>query len=835
MLKRIKKKMNNQGSSFVMVVITLAFVAILVASIIVAVGYSYRLKSLDLNNKNNFYYVERALDEMNSGIGTITMDSLKTAYNDTLDTIVYFDTDKNAYVTRDEDEANLIMKDKFMNLLKDNDALSSAKIYDTLNSFITDQYSASNEDGIKLLKPSEVDPSTPALKIEYVYENPDATYKVINSIVIKNVTVTRKTPKGYKQSITVDLKIDKPNFDVSFSDSTSHHSDLYDFAMLADMGIEATNNSNVVVSGNVYAGSDYYNKSYNQSDATKVSSYDVASQKYLECDGLTYRSKYSGILVDGSKMTIQSNKVIVPGTISAYNVGDLVLSGKSDGKIIESQIWCDNIVLGGYSDINNNASSMTIVGDIYASDDLEVNSNYSNIAIRGKYYGYNFSTTADVNNLSESSKVNSDLTKKHMNSSSIVVNGQNATLDLSKLNSLVVAGRSYIETSKTTSAGLDDAGVYNETYTYSPVDDYMTGESISVKSNQLAYIDEGYSIDEMTNIGLLFFDAYMKNKGYKYDEIFADPEVLPYSISGNVYYFYNFKSPEVKDEFIRWYASIMEKNGEGSYKEVYAQYFTDITNYKDFTIGDVILPETNGVTDLSKVYSTGALSIKTGTTLNITAPENKLDIMSDLGVVNNKSGSYSELYTMNLELNNKYRQMKYVLNDINDSEDAAALATLTDMDITPLTYYIDFASINNGNIKETDVELKSGYHVWISKSDINVDASDAKDGVVKGIIITMGDVTFDKEIDRFEGMIISGSKIKVDSDVDGLSLVSNPEIIRAMLFECENNTDYSYICKAFKKYLEDSNSSENSGSTENINNIVYSDITCFENWKRNVE
>ena len=69
-------------------------------------------------------------------------------------------------------------------------------------------------------------------------------------------------------------------------------------------------------------------------------------------------------------------------------------------------------------------------------------------------------------------------------SSSIVINGKNTTLDLSGVRKIMLAGRSYIGTSKVKSVNGE-----------SNSNDVMMGESITVKGTQLAYLLPSELID----------------------------------------------------------------------------------------------------------------------------------------------------------------------------------------------------------------------------------------------------------------------------------------------------------------------------------------------------
>ena len=73
LISKIKNKINNSGSSLVLVIVALAFVGILTGALLTAVAYVYRLKLYDYNAKSNFYYLEQAMDEVYSGLGSQTM------------------------------------------------------------------------------------------------------------------------------------------------------------------------------------------------------------------------------------------------------------------------------------------------------------------------------------------------------------------------------------------------------------------------------------------------------------------------------------------------------------------------------------------------------------------------------------------------------------------------------------------------------------------------------------------------------------------------------------------------------------------------------------------
>ena len=240
MMKKIKKKLNNQGNTFIMVVVSLSFLAILTASLLVAIALCYRLKIMDINSRDNFYYLEQAMDEIYAGVGKDAMDNLNQAYSDTLEVIVYYDTDSKSYVTMDNEVANRIMKKTYMKLVKDK-ATSKYTTKDEalarIKSFISNPYDA----------------STNAEGVQCTIANVDLSEKDNDNLTILNLELSRTAKysatglgqrgktDSFTQKISTDLVIGEPQFDVSFNTIEASLNDLFSFSMIADKGVDIRN------------------------------------------------------------------------------------------------------------------------------------------------------------------------------------------------------------------------------------------------------------------------------------------------------------------------------------------------------------------------------------------------------------------------------------------------------------------------------------------------------------------------------------------------------------------------------------------------------------------
>ena len=601
---KLRSRCKNVGSGVVLVIVAIGFIGILVGSMLTAVGYAYRLKLYDYNAKDNFYYLEQAMDEIYTGVGNFSLSIMSDSYTSILD---------NMGVDADSTEMNNDFKRLFMKSLASSDQFSEDKVADFLRSYV------SNTD--VMLVSDDTHHTVPAvlcfdLSGDPVYPTEFDT-KEIGSIVIKNVTLTRtgtykrSTANGdFEQTISADITVVRPDFEMSFKTLNLNYSALFDFAMVADNGIEiyapgGDNNKDISISGNIYAAADFYDKEYNKKSKA-VSGYSSNSQvigvdenKYYSTggntkdaetdtivgsqgvasvvrsgkgssavtyynfdnasvssntthtnaasfakngvtttyDGVSEQSLYSGLYVKNANVILQSSEVIVPGTIAVLadsgNNSSLTIYGKSGASVAESDVWTDNIVLGnkdvdfggstwgtktvegesqaavGKDVINSKYPKLLARANLHVRDDMELNADGASVELAGHYYGFGNGTKADARKYLTSATGNSlvdqttfsyldGTTRKnraHFNSSAIVVNGQDVSLSLEKLSTLFLAGRTYIELSRnkapastdTTGTGTQSAVVTSTQRNKDDFDDYRTGESLSLKSSQIAY------------------------------------------------------------------------------------------------------------------------------------------------------------------------------------------------------------------------------------------------------------------------------------------------------------------------------------------------------------
>lgn len=933
MNKRKKHRKVNRGNSFIIVITTISFLAVLTTSLLVAVAACFRIKAYDINSRDNFYYLEQAMDEIYDGVGDIAMKHLNEAYNETAEVMVYYDPVNKAYVTMSDSDANKLMEANFKKKLSDDTSLSAANKVATLKGMISYPYVAgTRDDGVKL-SVGNIAWDGDSYVIKDLVLKRTAQYSTYNT----SRGPAKAAPSAFVQSLTTDLVITKPDFNINFT-KEGEDSSLYGYTIISDMGAEFNDiGTKVNINGNVYAAADFYNKVYNDTAATKVNSYSDDDLK--KCDGVREKSMYSGFYVNGAKVSVMAEDFVVPGSVASMNCGELSVMGSPAGTDPGNvNIWADSLILGGYSrkqvtGTNNfRGSTLNISGNAYISDDLEVNAAGSQFKMNGNYYGYNYATTDNRTYTAEFiSRVKKDATtgrsasrtytkdvkindgnfitddgsaksygQAHYNSSSIIVNGMNSSLDLSGVDNIYIAGQAYVELSKSKSAesktyeavetgdkielkevtattdpnNLVEVDVYqynkdksNTNYTskkdaYSDTDsdsvqDYRTGEGLTVKSNQLAYIppyevkedtDGSLYVDWYSNIQLRddsYFSKIWNEEGASDEEIKKKLQKVPViktvvAGSDKPFYFYDLSKARVgMNEFMEHYAKMFEDTaGTGMTAGDLADFY-DITDYDAFKAKKIDV-------DWNKIYSNSAISVLSSGKVDIKADSKIVaplisanDSLTDgtkitSSIEETSDVSLKKTYAANvtLGLQKEYKAMKLLL----DRKDAdAGTAYTTDEDsITPINYYFDFSKLPSG-VKTHS--LPSGSKVFLGDGDIKVTGADK----IKGIVICKGNVTFDPTVKEFEGMVICGGKVIVEHSIN---FVANAELIKSILKECDESRNlasteqHQDVCEIFRKFTSIAVApavEDGSVSAKSVSAVLYEDMLSYRNWKKNVD
>ena len=844
MIERLKRKLrhnDDHGSSFVLVIVATTFMCILASAILMGAMMTYKLKFYKLNSLNNFYEVETALDEMYAGVGAATNEHLYSAYTTTAELVVVYDTKAQAYTTLDNKSANELFKKLFMTgFVADTNYKSLKNVTDTLQSFISNEYDAvDNPDGVRL--------DTSNMKLIYTDVNNKTTtqyYKnngeiktekqsgyendKVQSVTFKNVCVKRSvdlqgsTAGTYEQSITTDIVLTEPEYNVSFDTSSVSNNTLYEYAILADMGVEVgedndNRTTDAQVKGNIYAASDYYNKDYNDVAETKVTN--KYESKPTTMWGTKESSAYSGIFVNGknSTLTLNSDVVVCSGSLAAYNGAEINLSGRTQTL---SELWADNIVIGG-----KDGGSLKASADAYIFDDTELNAEKASLKFtQGSYFGYSYNAQ-DTRSLNYLRQKGYKL-RSHFSDSAIIVNGKNSTLDLQDLNSLYIAGKSYIEFSKIAASSVpeDDENITvdeNADYAFTTLKDYSTGQSLDVKTNQLMFLTQWSVVNNtekvdpdtgITTVTLQFPKTFEADANILdlYDDFLKDlategekgVTAIKQTVSGHDYYYLYIEdgkdSSNVSnaEKFAEKYYKLLQDYGDEISSKLY-----NVQKYEQFQVKLVLPAEgkinaSGAVTDQNNDDSL-FLRASTTTTMDVaTALDNVstgkvfTNILGNKGTDNNKkafndlkadalklagSGTASDEEQTSTFLSYMYINMKdhlSVLNNVDDktkrTQNAWEIANYTSSSVGYLSSYDKDRDTYSYDYSITPLNHYVDLAYVFSKNlSIEKTIGNATDNEAKTIVINSGDVKLQPNNGdgSFQGIIIAGGNVRFDENV----------------------------------------------------------------------
>lgn len=448
LFRNSEKKRDDRGSAIVIVIIAMAMIGILASTIVWASFINYRIKINDLKVKNNFYSAETIVEQIVAGIKRdVVSESINEAYQQVISNWDALATESNresyfvtAYIEAVESALNVSPSGT-------PDRYDKSKLHDYVD---TDFWTEGNAEGYIVNK---------------TWNDAVPEFKAANevngygSMVLKNICIEFYDSNGYLSVINTDIAIDVPKLKFTQAGTIDR---LYPYTLIGGTGIETVDASVIGIEGSIYGGVDDADKGGIQ--IGKKSSVTIEDAAYVISDAdivVGNSTLFTGLVNQDSKL--------------------IVRDVKENGKSFRTNIYAQGIAVNG--------SHMDISGRMYVANDLILSGKESSVSLAGQYYGYG-NTNASTRNESvekkdedgnpvlggDGSPVMEDVAVNPANSSSaIVINGKDSMVDLLGLTTLQLAGRAYVSLPQD---GDADNGLPH----------VLMGESISVKSNQIAYL-----------------------------------------------------------------------------------------------------------------------------------------------------------------------------------------------------------------------------------------------------------------------------------------------------------------------------------------------------------
>lgn len=465
---------SNSGFSLITVILAVGLVGILVMLIAYMVIANFRMKMSGLKEKDAFYTAERALEEIRTGLQEDVAEAMSEAYTNVMES--YNESVQASDVAMDV-QRQAAYEREFLNILQKR--LQGSKInsgyydIDRLRGYVDldkeDSFDNTKE-SLVVIASSEAGSSSDSASVDEAKMTTDRTRK---NITLKNLKVIYVDPRGYAAIIRTNIQLSIPPIQYP---TPSTLPDLMNMIVVAGKGIycapgnaTSTQTGDNEIQGSVYAG-------ILPEDKLKVNGQAV---------GVTDASIY---LSTGRTLNISKGE----RTVCA---GEVTLAQNSAfHSSAETTLWAQGV--------NLTSAKAELLGKTYLSDDLTIKAGTgSYVKLAGEYYGYGDvesalkshnsveygypDQTQDGSSTTQTPSTTKTYPKKSASalSSAITINGKSTTLDLSSLDRLLLAGKNYIA-SKALSKTGSEAGSTN----IGNSDDVVTGESLTVKGTQIAYL-----------------------------------------------------------------------------------------------------------------------------------------------------------------------------------------------------------------------------------------------------------------------------------------------------------------------------------------------------------
>ena len=427
----------NKGFSVLTVIISVAFVGILALLVLYMALSNFNMKVSDRKGKDSFYTAERALEEIRTGLQEDVGDSMSRAYIKVLED---YNKESDSFDTVLDELRQEAFEKEFLQDIKKCLRKADTEWNDTYNQGIYDLEHIRNY--VDLRDSSDFDEKKESLIVTNPSDrNPVLKIEGEEGILLKNLKVIYVDPQGLASVIETDIRLEVPR--IQFP-TPSTLPDLMNMIVVADQGIicEGETGKANTITGSIYAG------------------------LLKDTDQPSGGNDRTGILVKskGSLDITSGDKVVSAGEIYVENSAAFT----SEAGV---NLWAQGVRLA--------SAEVKLLGTTYLSDDLTVEKGSgSKVTVSGEYYGYGSPESARAEN-SRNWNNGEGLYKDWADSalsSAIVINGKNTTMDLSGIRKMMVAGKNYISGTGVKSTIQNNAS------------DIMTGESLTVKGTQLAYL-----------------------------------------------------------------------------------------------------------------------------------------------------------------------------------------------------------------------------------------------------------------------------------------------------------------------------------------------------------
>ncbi len=478
----------------------------------------------------------------------------------------------------------------------------------------------------------------------------------------------------------------------------------------------------------------------------------------------------------------------------------------------KSELWAETIQASG--------SDVLLTGESNLLNDLDLKGKKTSVTLKGIYNGYG-------NSLTDADK-----------SSAFLINGVDASIDMTKIKSLILAGHAYVG-SKENNYGDTTSTQANKG------DNVLTGESIAVKSNQLLYLipaecigvakTAGYQSVQQNPVlsdSTVAYDDYEKvTDTTNYTEVDLSVNVSQLGSTLDPYISVTGTKPNPEKVFVRtsdsnqvlvyYYMKFKDENAANL-------YFTNYYNAKKVTADQYIntyvksirFPESTKLMQLRVAGNTITGENDSTSTTGISTYNAIPAYTEDASIaLNSNCEKNAKTFTaLCTKLIKNYTQ----LTDLNKEPDETEQIVYDNLiDSASLTEFVSKGAGNRVILEGTDSEGKT-IKALVTTGDCN--------GIPANVhlVIAKGNVTINSD---FEGTILCDGEVNVKGD--NITLNSAPDTVKTLLALSQTYDDgtvhpVASVLKGGTDFIYASLSSDE----EAKDGTKLSDIVMYENWTK---
>lgn len=792
----------NKGSAMVVVIIAMAFIGILASVLMYTSMLNYQMKINNLRAKDNFYSAESVLDEIRMGIEKEVSLSIQDAYQLIL----------SNFESSSSEEKQYRMRYRFLSSLQEKyKAGSDTGTYDlcVLFGYLENTYKGTvletSYGGVEysVMRASDgtlVDKNGVEITSANIPKGMMVLYA--DGLSFKDLRVTYTDDNGYVSIIKTDLRVCMP--DMEFAEAISLPT-LTNYSLVAQNRINVGPESGV--STNTIRGC-FYGEGLYVGATTKTSTPAIVALK-LEEDVNNYNSD--------KRMVVAENLYVGQGSrLSTDSYGEL---------------WARNIIMNGKSSSGSICEIDFGGNDVYVANDLEINgeenvfsagTQLADGTFEGQYIGFGAGDSADE-------------------SSSIIINGTDTELYLNKLNNLTLAGNTYVGISSADSKLDGTEGVYND----EDLGDVIMGQSIAVKSDQVAYLvpaecigvyrETGQRVREnLTNpMTIEDYQTYIQKNTDTVDEVRADVKCS--ALGGKTLSDYGIVTDGAHPMYQKYFKRINSKITLVYFYVMFDSTKDESVQNANRYFSDFYHANKSTMDAYSKLY-TKNIEMRNEAdgfyTLHLAGNVVRYDSSAQLELRESTAATDSTNAGYKIQLTTDQAKFSALCKKLIDSYDQLSTSERAETS-NVYTNLVNTAMIN-GYFSNVDADTaildksKAGYFgdsdakAVIIKGDYTY--SGAGDDNFNGLIIATGDVKIEKD---FKGTVLCGGNITIGRDVTVRP--DKTSVLRALTYTNVVN-GYEYHVTDF--LIGGSGYLTSSGKAYDNSNIDLGELIVYENWQK---